>query len=339
MRVVRSLGARLPDGYPVRAPGSVILGVMSRRDRFSGAGTKEVSMSTIPSRAVMQVDGRTVHCHAVEATADHAGKPAVILVHAGGSTSLQWKGVLETLAGRWDAAAIDLHGIALTSAWSCDEAGREMEVEDEARLVLDFAQARFGTRQVHLVGHSYGASVALCAARLAPERLASLTIYELQSPALNSLLAPASPSATWVNAVIDRFLADMAGGDVDQAMAGWTDEIVHRGFWRRQDEAQRRRLATVALPGVQQMHASKRDRTRIDDIIALALPLVLITGGGSPLHFREPTEIIRRLRRRADDQVVVLHGASHLGPQTHAAQLADVLEACWPAPMWLRATG
>lgn len=284
-------------------------------------------MASDVMRGVVKIEsGLTVHAHSVAADVPRADAAAIVMIHAGGAMSLQWKGVLEALGGRWDAAALDLHGVALTTSWPATGETRAMEVEDEARLVLEYCRTVYGARPIHLIGHSYGASVALRAALEDEGRFASLTIYELQSPALNARLAPGSAGAQWVHESVDRFLATMDRGDIDQAMSDWTDTIVFPGFWRKQDAATRQRMGTVAVPGVLQMRASQRDRTTLADMTRLALPLLLVVGGASPLRFREPTDALHRLRRQRS-ALVSIDGAAHLAPQTHAAAFASALEA------------
>jgi pimeloyl-ACP methyl ester carboxylesterase len=100
-----------------------------------------------------------------------AGQPMVFL-HGMGGTGLSWSPYLERLIGR-DLYAIDTIG----------DVGRSQQravIEDTAGLARWLAETLTGAgiERGHLVGTSYGGSLALGLAVQAPERVASLTLID-----------------------------------------------------------------------------------------------------------------------------------------------------------------
>src|SRR6476620_9517758 len=85
--------------------------------------------------------------------------PGVICLHANASSSRQWRGRMDQLAPRFRVLAPDLYGAGESPEWPSD---RRIALQDEVDLlapVLEDAGSPFV-----LVGHSYGAAIALMAA-------------------------------------------------------------------------------------------------------------------------------------------------------------------------------
>jgi pimeloyl-ACP methyl ester carboxylesterase len=96
-----------------------------------------------------------------------AGIP-VVCIHASASSSGQWRALMERLSDRFRVIAVDLYGSGKTQVWP---EGRPMYLDDE--LVLLRPVFRAAGESFHLVGHSYGAAVALKAALADQGRLIS----------------------------------------------------------------------------------------------------------------------------------------------------------------------
>src|SRR6202012_3870529 len=103
----------------------------------------------------------------------------VVCLHANASSSSQWRGLTEALAPRYHVLAPDTYGAGKGLAWPA----RRVWLRDEAEM-LEPVFARAGDPFV-LVGHSYGAAIALVAALSLRERVRALVVYE---PTLFSLL-------------------------------------------------------------------------------------------------------------------------------------------------------
>ena len=87
--------------------------------------------------------------------------PTVVCLHSNASSSAQWRGLMDLLAPRFTVLAPDSYGSGKTPEWPSD---RVISLDDEVQLIEPLIAQASGS--VVLVGHSYGASVALLAAPL-----------------------------------------------------------------------------------------------------------------------------------------------------------------------------
>ena len=139
-------------------------------------------MSTLPSRlpAAPRPDDR-----ARDRAADRiAERPTLVLLHASASSARQWDALAQSLRARFDVHAIDLHGHGQRPA-----PGHALSVHDDAALARAVLEQAGGG---HVIGHSYGAAVAVHLAAAAPQLVHSLALYE---PVLFRLLADHAPGS------------------------------------------------------------------------------------------------------------------------------------------------
>ena len=127
-----------------------------------------MQIATIPIRKPAQP-----RAPAVDFIEAGAGQP-VVLVHASMSGAHQWSALMSDLADRFLVRAVNLFGYGGTPAWQGPEAP---SLDDFADLIA--AAVPRGARGVHLVGHSFGAAVAMqAAAHRLRGRVASLVLIE-----------------------------------------------------------------------------------------------------------------------------------------------------------------
>lgn len=147
----------------------------------------------------------------------------VLLLHGIACSVLEWRHNLSALSAAHVVTAVDLPGHGLSG-----KPGQfAYDIPGLARFVLAFMD-RLGLQRVHLAGNSLGGRLALECARLAPERLWSMTLldpagvarrptlleFRLASvPALGELLTRPNPMGTrmlWRKAFAapDRFVTD-----------------------------------------------------------------------------------------------------------------------------------
>lgn len=106
--------------------------------------------------------------------------PGVVCLHSNASTSGQWRGLMDQLAPKFHVLAPDSYGAGKSPAWPTE---KPVRLRDEAALLeAVFARA---ADPFALIGHSYGAAVALIAALAQPHRVRALALYE---PTLFSLV-------------------------------------------------------------------------------------------------------------------------------------------------------
>src|SRR5262245_33533753 len=111
--------------------------------------------------------------------------PGVVCLHANASTSGQWRGLMDLLAPRFRVFAPDSYDAGKSPHWPSD---RVIRLRDEVGLI-EPVLAKAGS-PLALVGHSFGATVALIAALADPSRVRAMALYE---PTLFALLDAETP--------------------------------------------------------------------------------------------------------------------------------------------------
>jgi len=99
------------------------------------------------------------------------GRP-VILIHGFASSLNVWADVGKEVAKTRQVVALDLKGFGWT-----DRPAGDYSPAAQARLVLELAD-HLGLKEFDLVGHSWGASVALKVALIAPDRVGKIALYD-----------------------------------------------------------------------------------------------------------------------------------------------------------------
>src|SRR3974377_587583 len=132
--------------------------------------------------------------------------PGVVCIHANASASGQWRALMDLLAPSFRVFAPDSYGSGRSPSWPSD---RVMRLRDEAELI-EPVFARAGA-PFTLVGHSYGAAVALIAALANPARVRAMALYEPTLFALIDADKPAPNDADGIrNAAADAAAARAA---------------------------------------------------------------------------------------------------------------------------------
>lgn len=233
-------------------------------------------------------------------------------------------------AGAWSRLAAALPGVTLTApdlpghGRSADWTGARDLHETATGVAIALAE-RIGA-PLDLIGHSFGATIALRVALERPDLLRSLVLIE---PVLFSAVRQtAGPEFTdfaagyaAVNAVI--------GQDPAQAAALFHGVWGHGRFAdlpAAQRDYMTRRMGLVAgqnpvlledLPGL----------TAPGRLESLALPVLLLEGAESPPVIGAIQQVLAARLPHARRQII--SGAAHMLPITHAAKVAAQVAAFW----------
>jgi pimeloyl-ACP methyl ester carboxylesterase len=234
----------------------------------------------------------------------------VVCIHSNASSSAQWRPLTERLAGRFRILAADSYGAGKGPPWPAEAA---VSLSDEAAL-LEPVFERAGT-PFALVGHSYGAAVALIAALQRPERLRALALYE---PTMFSLVdADAAPpnDADGIRYVATLAGAAAAAGDPGAAAGHFIDYWMGPGTWRAMPEP-RRAPVEAAVANVQGWASALfGEPTPLAAFAALQIPVLLMVGRASPASSRAVARLLGGVLPRVE--VVEFEGLGHMGPITH----------------------
>lgn len=248
--------------------------------------------------------------------------PGVVCVHANASTSSQWRGLMDMLAPKFRVLAADSYGAGRSPA---PPAGA-VALRDEVAL-LEPVFARAGDPFV-LVGHSYGAAVALAAAVLHPNRVRALALYE---PTLFSLIDADSPppnEADGIRAAVASAAGALDAGDAEGAAGHFIDYWMGRGAWDATPE-QRKAPIAAAIVNVRSWAAALLgEPTPLRTFAELDIPVLYMTGSESPRSSLGVARLLVPALRRVEH--VEFDGLGHMGPVTHPqvvnAAIAGFLE-------------
>lgn len=246
-----------------------------------------------------------------------AGEPIVFLHCSSGSSGV-WAPVIERLGPGYLLLAPDLLGYGRNAPWP-----REGALAPDGELHVVEALLEFAGRPVHLVGHSYGGTVALSAVSRFPRRVASLTLIE---PVAFQLLRGADELEGWreIVALAERHLA-LVGQGLDAAAAEafvtyWTGPKA----WQQMPDAARDSAVRSAVKVAAEwllMFAAEDD---LDAIARIEAPTLLVCGGRTRTPARRVVEILRQALPHARYHAIA--DAGHMSPLTHPVCIADAIQ-------------
>jgi pimeloyl-ACP methyl ester carboxylesterase len=242
-----------------------------------------------------------------------SGARAAVLIHCSLGQSALWEGVAQGLADALAMTAFDLPGHGRSGDW-------EGPGDVQAQAVAMAADLIEG--QADLIGHSFGATVALRLAAEWPELVRSLVLIE---PVFFQLLPQDRPD------LIARHDAEMADytaaaerGDWAEAArlftAKWGDGRPWDSLSAAQQETLARRIRVVEAASAV-IRADGGDVLRSGALGRLAVPVLLMEGAESPVYI---AAINAGLAARIPGaRRVVVPGAGHMAPVTHPGAVAE----------------
>lgn len=236
--------------------------------------------------------------------------PGVVCLHSNASSSAQWRALMERLAPKFRVLAPDSYGAGKSPAWPTD---RPVRLRDEAAL-LESVFARAG-EPFALVGHSYGAAVALITALAQPQRVRALALYE---PTLFALLDAESPppnEADGIRAAVAGAAAALDAGNTAGAAECFIDFWMGKGAWARTPEARKGPIADAVVNVRGWASALFGEPTPLESFAALSVPVLYMTGKESPASSLGVARLLTKTLPRLE--VIEFEGLGHMGPVTH----------------------
>jgi pimeloyl-ACP methyl ester carboxylesterase len=234
----------------------------------------------------------------------------VVCIHSNASSSAQWRALMDLLAPEFRAFAPDSYGSGKSPEWPSD---RIISLRDEVALiepVLAKAGAPFA-----LVGHSYGAAVALIAALANPGRVRALALYE---PTLFSLIEaerPAPNEADGIQNAVARSSAALDAGDKDAAARHFIDYWMGEGAWQQTPEQRKPPIAASVANVRRWAHALTTEPTPLEAFCTLDVPVLYMVGKRSRASAHGVARLLTAALPRVE--VVGFEKLGHMGPVTH----------------------
>ena len=241
------------------------------------------------------------------------GPRRAMAIHCTLAHSGMWAGLAKTLADRLTITAYDLPSHGKSAEWTPDR--------DQHRMATDMGLALL-SEPMDLIGHSFGATVALRMAVERPELVRSLTLIEPVYFAVALLDQPASVDAH--NASLSKYTTAIAAGDNDLAARLFNREWGNGTQWVDIPETARRYMADRIhfVPGGQPflMH-DNANLLASGGLGKLTMPVLLIQGEHTPdvidaVHAALARRIAKPIR-------VTIAGAGHMSPITHPQAVAQ----------------
>lgn len=246
--------------------------------------------------------------------------PGVVCLHANASSSSQWRGLMESLAPGFHVLAPDSYGSGKSPEWPSD---RVIALRDEAALVepvLAKAGAPFA-----LVGHSYGAAIALVLALANPGRVRALALYE---PTLFSLLAeerPLSNDGEGILGAVTRAGAALDAGDRDAAARHFIDYWMGEGAWAHTPEPRKPAIAASVVNVRRWAHALTTEPAPLAEFRKLDIPVLYMTGKRSTASAHGVARLLTKALPRVE--VLAFEKLGHMGPVTHPEPVNEAIRA------------
>jgi pimeloyl-ACP methyl ester carboxylesterase len=244
----------------------------------------------------------------------------VVLLHAGGAHSGQWRPLMERLGGRFRVLACDMSGYGKSPALPPDV---PYTLDEEVSFLAPVFEA--AGDGFHLVGHSYGGAVALKAALRHQARLRSLTLFE---PVLFSLLiasAPQSDAAREILGLAQR-TTELAGrGDLEGAARAFVDYWFQASAWESMREEARAPIRAAMHGTGRRWDALLQDAARLADLARLEVPTLFLLAQNSSLAARALSELL--IRALSNARAVHVRGVGHMAPLTNPAQVNPLIES------------
>ena len=245
--------------------------------------------------------------------------PGVVCLHSNASSSSQWRGLMDRLAPAFHVIAPDGYGAGRSPAWA---GGTRLGLRDEVAL-FEPLMAKAG-EPVALVGHSYGAAVALVAAVLHPQRVRSLVLYEPTLFALVDADRPPPNEADGIRATVAGSERALEAGDTDEAARWFIDYWMGEGAWARTPDPRKGPIRESMVNVSNWASALLGESTPLQAFAQLQMPVLYMTGRRSPAS----SLAVARLLLAALPQVeaIEFEALGHMGPVTHPDIVNEAIE-------------
>ena len=236
--------------------------------------------------------------------------PGVVCLHANASTSVQWRGLMESLGSEYHVLAADSYGVGESPPWPSD---RRVSLRDEVAL-LEPVFERAGD-PFALVGHSYGAAVALIAAVTQPHRVGALALFEPVLFALVDEVSRPPNAADGIRAGVNAAGAALDAGEPDRAAQIFIDYWMGAGAWANTAAARKPSIAAAVTHLRGWADALFQEPTPLEVFGALDIPVLYMMGTDSPASSRAVGQLL--VGALPQVQVVEFERMGHMGPVTH----------------------
>ncbi|MEM7193148.1 MAG: alpha/beta hydrolase [Pseudomonadota bacterium] len=247
---------------------------------------------------------------------DEGEGPDVLLGHCSAASHKEWAPLIEILAKDWRVLAPDFIGYGQSAPWPAE---KPFSIEADVDVLLAVAEKAQG--RLHLVGHSYGAALALEAARILKDKVKSLTLVEPVS--FHLLRLEDLPEWQDIEKLSLAVLDPVAKGEDKKAAAAFMSYWL--GKWRWWIAPERFKSAIAAtIPKVALEFSIAIDaKGSTLDYAKIDAPTLLIMGSKTPPPTRAVSELLSKTLPNVT--LTTLKGAGHMSPFTHPEKINQLI--------------
>ena len=245
-----------------------------------------------------------------------SAQQTVVLLHSSLSNGRQWLALqhqLQQTASEQDLDFTykipDLSGYGSSPMPDNDRAQHQLAYEIAA-LAGQLPEQPF-----HLVGHSYGAAVALHFARQNPDRLLSLSLYE---PVAFHLLAEDHPQRRAICGLSGQILDHLQQQNPQQAAACFIDYWNRPGTFDRLPQTMRQQFCQGIGKVSYDFNALLTEPCNPADLQSIRCPVLLLEGAETPASTHAVMQVLRDALPQASHHTLA---CGHMGPVTHPQQV------------------
>lgn len=242
----------------------------------------------------------------------------VVCIHANASTSGQWRALMALLAPKFHVLAPDSWGSGKSPDWP---SGQRISLRDEVEF-LEPVFDKAGSPLV-LVGHSYGAAVALIAALENPARIRAMVLYEPTLFAVIDAESPPPNEADGIRHIAARAGAALDAGDRDAAAGLFIDYWMGPNAWQQMPEPRKQAIAASSANVRRWAHALFTEPTPLEAFSKLDMPVLYMTGKHSTAAAHGVARLLTGVLPRVE--VMEFADLGHMGPVTHPETVNPVI--------------
>ena len=242
---------------------------------------------------------------------------AVFLLHSTAAGNKQWRKLIDELSTRFKVIAPNLIGYGLTPHWTKQ---RLQTLNDQVAL-LDVVFQRY--EKLSIVGHSFGGSVAMMAAKNYPEKVKDLILIE---PNPFYLLRQNSYWEAFDEAVALRDTIKTAGNtdSWEIAAAYFADYWNGAGSWQGMDQQRQKKFITALKPNFHEWDCVMHEDTSLDEWkMVLPSDTTILSSDKTVNSISSLVELFKTSMSSWSFQSYT--GAGHMAPLTHPQMINPII--------------
>ena len=244
----------------------------------------------------------------IDQSDEGAGEP-VVLVHSSVSANRQWRALAQALSDRYRVLALNLFGYGETTPWPGTS---PQSLYAQAQLVL--ALCAHAGAPAHLIGHSFGGSVAMKAALLLGARVRSLVLLE---PNPFYLLRQNGRTAAFLEAqgLRDHVKCYGSIGEWPRVAQRFADYWLGDGAWDAMPDRRKAGFVESLPPNFHEWDAVMDEQTPIAQWKAIPARTLVVSAPATRQPIREIVELLAKACPHWTFRSVAEGG--HMAPLTH----------------------